>query len=210
MDTQEAQTRRGRKYDQVLEGARRVFLKDGFDSANVDEIAREAGVSKATLYSYFPDKRLLFFEIARCECSRQAEAAQDVVIPDLPARALLTAAARKIVGNLSSPMMISMFRVAAAEAGRFPELARDFYAKGPQMAHRMLTAYLSGAAARGELKIENPDMAAAQFAELCKAGLMPKLLFGIIDKVPDAEGELVAREAVETFMARYGPKETSE
>ncbi|PJE27922.1 transcriptional regulator, TetR family [Pseudooceanicola antarcticus] len=209
MDTQTAPTRRGRKYDQVLEGARRVFLKDGFDNANVDEIAREAGVSKATLYSYFPDKRLLFFEIARSECSRQAEASQGVVVPDLPVEALLMGAARKIVGNLGSPMMISMFRVAAAEAGRFPELAKEFYANGPQLAQRMLTSYLCGAAERGDLDIANPEMAAAQFAELCKAGLMPKLLFGIIDHVPEAEAELVAREAVETFLARYGPKKES-
>ncbi|WP_372674886.1 TetR/AcrR family transcriptional regulator, partial [Aquicoccus sp.] len=48
--------RSGRKFDQVLEGARKVFMADGFERASVDDIARAAGVSKATLYSYFPDK----------------------------------------------------------------------------------------------------------------------------------------------------------
>ena len=67
--------RAGRKFDQVLEGARQVFMADGFESANVDDIARVAGVSKATLYSYFPDKALLFSEVARCECDRMAEEA---------------------------------------------------------------------------------------------------------------------------------------
>ena len=51
--------KRGRKFDQVLEGARTVFMRDGFEGANVDDIAASAGVSKATLYSYFPDKRVL-------------------------------------------------------------------------------------------------------------------------------------------------------
>ena len=60
--------RTGRKFDQVLEGARTIFLAVGFEGASVDDIAREAGVSKATLYSYFPDKRLLFTEVARTEC----------------------------------------------------------------------------------------------------------------------------------------------
>ena len=69
--------RQGRKVAQVLEGARAVFMRDGFEGASVDEIAREAGVSKATLYSYFPDKRLLFMEVAKSECGRQAEAACD-------------------------------------------------------------------------------------------------------------------------------------
>ncbi len=43
--------RRGRKFEQVLAGARDIFLRDGFDGASVDDIARAAGVSKATLYS---------------------------------------------------------------------------------------------------------------------------------------------------------------
>ena len=55
--------RKGRKYDQVLEGARIVFLRDGFEGASVDDIAREAGVSKATLYSYFASKEELFFAV---------------------------------------------------------------------------------------------------------------------------------------------------
>ena len=40
--------KRGRKFDQVLEGARKIFLQDGFEGASVDLIAKEAGVSKAT------------------------------------------------------------------------------------------------------------------------------------------------------------------
>jgi TetR/AcrR family transcriptional repressor of mexJK operon len=61
----EAQIRKGRKFDQVIEGAKAVFLREGFEGASVDEIARDAGVSKATLYSYFPDKQHLFPRRAR-------------------------------------------------------------------------------------------------------------------------------------------------
>ena len=46
-----AEIKKGRKFDQVLDGAREIFLRDGFEGASVDEIARAAGVSKATLYS---------------------------------------------------------------------------------------------------------------------------------------------------------------
>ena len=67
--------RKGRKYDQVIDGARKVFLKDGFEGASVDDIAKEAGVSKATLYSYFPDKRFHFMEVASSQCEVQADRA---------------------------------------------------------------------------------------------------------------------------------------
>ncbi|MEL6597866.1 MAG: helix-turn-helix domain-containing protein, partial [Pseudomonadota bacterium] len=58
------QIKRGRKFDQVLDGARKIFMSDGYEGASVDDIAKAAEVSKATLYSYFPDKRLLFMEVA--------------------------------------------------------------------------------------------------------------------------------------------------
>ena len=83
MGTETAAVRRGRKFDQVLEGAREVFLRDGFEGANVDDIARAAGVSKATLYSYFPDKRLLFMEMATRQCQRQADEAL-MTAPEAP------------------------------------------------------------------------------------------------------------------------------
>lgn len=72
MATAQTQIRKGRKFDQVVEGAQEIFLRDGFEGASVDDIARAAGVSKATLYSYFPDKRLLFMEVATRQCSEQA------------------------------------------------------------------------------------------------------------------------------------------
>ena len=74
--------RKGRKFDQVLAGARAVFMADGFEGASVDEIARVAAVSKATLYSYFPDKRLLFMEVANAECQRQSREAMDSIDMD--------------------------------------------------------------------------------------------------------------------------------
>jgi len=40
--------RTGRKFEQVLRGAREVFMAAGFEGASVDDIARAAGVSKAT------------------------------------------------------------------------------------------------------------------------------------------------------------------
>jgi TetR/AcrR family transcriptional repressor of mexJK operon len=68
----EAQIKKGRKFDQVIEGAA-VFLREGFEGASVDEIARDAGVSKATLYSYFPDKQHLFLAVLRPNARQQSE-----------------------------------------------------------------------------------------------------------------------------------------
>ncbi|MBT9384099.1 TetR/AcrR family transcriptional regulator [Pseudooceanicola sp. CBS1P-1] len=198
------QRRRGRKYDQVLEGARKVFLQDGFDGACVDDIAREAKVSKATLYSYFPDKRLLFIEVARLECRRQASEALTTVPVDLPAPALLEIAATRMVDYFCSPMALAIFRICTTEADRFPDLALEFYESGPEMAHRLLSDFLRTAAVTGEMAIADPDMAAHQFVELCRAGFFVRMLFGLDRDLSLEERARVAREAVDTFLARYG------
>lgn len=203
MNENSAIPRKGRKYDQVLEGARQVFMADGFEGASVDEIARVAGVSKATLYSYFSDKRLLFMEVARFECDRMAEEALNVIDMELPPRVVAPIAAEKIVRFLLSGFSQRIFRICVSERDRFPELGQAFYTAGPKMGHDRLAVYLSGAVARGELKIDDVGMAADQFSELCKSKLWIRAMLGIQSEFSDAEIGYVVQEAVETFMARY-------
>lgn len=196
--------RRGRKFDQVLEGARDIFLRDGFSGASVGDIARAAGVSKATLYSYFPDKRYMFMEMARAECNRQADDAAALIDPDQPLQTVLLQAARRITELLTSDFSLRVFRICVAEADRFPELGREFYDSGPLMARTRLSAFFREAMARGDLVIADVDLAADQFAELCKATLFSRSVFGAGDPPTPAEIDRVARGAVEMFLARYG------
>src|SRR5258708_20542584 len=63
----------GAKRRQIIEGARKVFLAQGFDAASMGEIARVAGVSKGTLYVYFENKEQLFAAIVHAECQGHTE-----------------------------------------------------------------------------------------------------------------------------------------
>lgn len=47
----------------MLEAAERVICRHGYQAATMDEIAREAEFSKATLYKYFKNKGEIFLEI---------------------------------------------------------------------------------------------------------------------------------------------------
>ena len=196
--------RTGRKFDQVLEGARQVFLADGFEGASVDDIARAAGVSKATLYSYFSDKRLLFMEVARIECLRQGEEALSIVECSADPCSALKEAGRRMLGFILSDFGQRVFRICVAEADRFPDLGRQFYESGPMVMRARLKGYLATAAERGELKIDDLDLAADQFTELCKADLFPRWVFNIDTSFSQEEIDRVVDGAVTTFMARYG------
>lgn len=200
------QIRKGRKYDQVLEGARSVFLRDGFDGASVDDIAREAGVSKATLYSYFPDKRLLFMEVAKTECGRQADEAMQLIDSAAPVADVLTFAAERITGFMMSEFGARIFRMCVAESDRFPGLGREFYNSGPVLVRERLSEYLISARARGALQMEDVPFAADQFVQLCKAGIHERQIFGLGGTITPAEVRKVIDGAVRMFLATYGPR----
>lgn len=204
MDDRQGSIRKGRKFDQVLDGARTIFLRDGFEGASVDDIAREAGVSKATLYAYFPDKRLLFMEVAKGECARQADEALQVLDLTAPPEVVLRGAAERIVAFLSSEFGQKMFRICVAESDRFPAIGQEFYQSGPLLVRERLADYLRLAVGRGELAIDDIDLAADQFAELCKADLHARLIFGIAAKATARDARRTIDGAVEMFMARYG------
>lgn len=204
MNVQHGNITKGRKYDQVLSGARQVFLANGFEGASVDDIARAAGVSKATLYSYFPDKRLLFSEVVRVECRRQTEQAMAKIDQNAPVGIVLRAAAAHMVGFVLSDFAQSVFRICVGEAERFPELGHEFYNSGPRAGKQAIAGFLGLAVSRGELQIEDIDLAAYQFAELCKADIFLKRVFGVRADFTQDEVDRVIDGAVAMFLARYG------
>lgn len=197
--------RKGRKYDQVIEGAREIFLKDGYEGANVDDIARAANVSKATLYAYFPTKEALFIHVAIDECRCQAQAANAAIDRSRSAGAVLGEAARHLIRFNLSDFGQSTFRICVAESGRFPELGQMYYETGPGNVWRLVAGYLQEATARGDLSIaeEEIELAAFQFIELCRAGAFQKRLFRVQNEFSDAEIDSICDSAVTTFLARY-------
>ena len=195
---------RGRKFEQVLDGARAVFMADGFEGASVDTIAKAASVSKATLYSYFPDKKRLFMEVARCECGRQAKAAAANIDLSNPPAQVLHEAASHMLEFFLSDFGQRVFRICVAESDRFPELGQQFYESGPAVVQAVLVGYFDIAIERGELRIADKELAAHQFSELCKSYLFPRIVFGVQREFTDAEVTRVIEGAVDVFLARYG------
>ena len=203
-DTTLAEVRRGRKFDQVVEGALRIFLRDGFEGASVDDIAREAGVSKATLYAYFPDKQVLFSQVCLAECQRQTSKDNDSMDFGAPAPEILTVIGHRIIAFIMSDFGRGMFRLIVSEVSRFPDLAREFYRNGSETMRATLIGYLRRMANDGKLQIEDYDLAAEQFVQLCKATLHDRLILSMADDIRPEQVSRAVDGAVVTFMARYG------
>lgn len=195
---------RGRKFMQVLEGARRVFLRDGFEGASVDEIAREAGVSKATLYSYFPDKRIMFMEVFRNELAREAADASALIEVDLPVEQVLPFIVQIISAHMVSEFGLRIYRVSVAEPERFPSLAQEYYDAGPTLLRQQLVRYFDRCIQRGELRIPDLELAADQLIELASVRIHDRALLLGPQSVDKEQMRMVSRSAVAMFLACYG------
>lgn len=193
------------KRAQILEGARRIFMTEGFDAASMGEIARAAGVSKGTLYVYFESKEKLFTELIREERVGQAEQYFQID-EDADVRTALTKLGLSFVKKLTSTRSIAFVRIVLAAAEKFPHIGEAFYETGPRCGIERVASYIASQVEKGALAAEDPELAAMQFLELCKAGIMLRCLFNI-QPLPSPERQAyVIERAVDTFMAAYGAK----
>jgi AcrR family transcriptional regulator len=167
-------------------------------------IAARVGGSKATLYNYFPSKESLFAALVRRECEEQliAPLIQQGASED-PAEGLRQIGARFAAFTLSE-RALSLYRVVLAEACRFPDLGRAFYDNGPRRTAALLAEWIAEHRAGGRLAVEDASLAADQFMDLCRAGLVHRALWNIAPPPTEADLVRTVDAAVGVFIAAYG------
>ena len=118
------QRRKDARPQEILTAALTVFGERGYAATRLDDVARVAGVTKGTLYLYFPNKEELFKAVIR-----------DTLVPaldriaDAPAAATAAEAIERMVGafqGLAASPIAAIPKIVIGESGNFPELAR-FY-----------------------------------------------------------------------------------
>jgi TetR/AcrR family transcriptional repressor of mexJK operon len=170
----------GRKMETVTRAARELFLDQGFSGTSMDAIARTAGVSKATLYAYFPSKQALFASLIVAECESLE---RDLPLPDLSQglHPALRQFARQYARVFIEREDVAFVRTIANESSRFPDLGRLFYESGPLATIRRLARFLDEAKAKGLLEFEDSIMAATQFLSLIRGERPLRTVLGIAD-----------------------------
>jgi AcrR family transcriptional regulator len=193
------------KRRQIIEGARAVFLAQGFDAASMNDIARAAGVSKGTLYVYFRHKEDLFEAIVEQECDAQAEGIFDFDPNDHEVDAVLRRLGVAYVKFLCRPEKASAIRTVIAIADRMPELGRKFYESGPARGMARLASYLAAQVDAGVLAIDDIEVAAGQLMESYQAMLFKPMVFNFAPAPSAQQIERVVEVAVKAFLAAYRP-----
>jgi len=150
---------------QILDAALAVFAERGLAAARLDDIAKLAGLSKGTIYLYFPNKEELFREMIRQTAVANIAMGEKAVSQGTPTEQLC-AAMRGYWKFVRSPVFSTIHRLVLGELHQFPDLA-EFYAN--EVTARGLNL-LSGIIRRGidagEFREIDPMIAARMLAAL--------------------------------------------
>lgn len=192
------------KRGQVLLGAAKVFAADGYEGASMARIASVAGVSKGTLYNYFDSKAALFTAYVTDACDRSLAHVFDRRDQSDDPASVLRGIGRRMVSMMLSDVGLAIYRMAVAEAAKFPDLARGFFEAGPARAIGFMAEWLTEETRRGRLSVPDPDFAAEQFFNLCQTRLV---LRRKLEMLPDPSAEDIDRvvnASVRMFLRTYG------
>jgi TetR/AcrR family transcriptional repressor of mexJK operon len=189
---------------QYLDVALRLFAEHGYIGTSMDMLIAEVGGSKATLYKHFPAKGDLVAGLIDRIADTISQDMTDPKASTTPLADELTAIARSACSGVWSPDAIALVRLCLGEFGRFPQLARTIWEHAPAVTYANFTAFIAERQRRGEIIVDDPQIAAEQFLGGTVGHQQLKLAFGMTTPPTDSETEARIESAVKTFLARYG------
>jgi TetR/AcrR family transcriptional regulator, mexJK operon transcriptional repressor len=189
----------------LLDVATRLFMERGFDGTSIDAVAETAGISKPTVYARYRDKRDLFAAVLRgrigkwlAPVSAAAEAQATETNPK-SIKTTLHELSRHMIAYTLAPEAGALQRIISAQAVQFPELAKLANEEGWLRAVRGVSSILRESAARGHIKVDDPELAADIFLNLVLGHAKRLALYSIATDPKTAERHRKA--AVEFFLS---------
>lgn len=209
----EKKPQRGRPRDdrsvrkgEILAAAMNAFLASGYHKVTSLAVAKACGMSKATLYSYFPSKEDLFIALIELRAAAMnSHLAEDIEKPDLAIEDALNNLGRSVLKTLTSDISLAINRTAISTAASQDLGFSNVYEKVgrlPTMAR--VEAILEAARRRGVLVIENMADAKHDLYGLLVGDVHNQLLLGVGEAPGEKQINDGVARAVRQFMRLYG------
>ena len=138
---------------ELLEAALDLFVEKGFAATRSEEVAARAGVSKGTLFLYFPSKEELFKAVVRenvagrfIEWNQEFDAFEGST-PDM-----LRYVMRVWWERVGATRFSGITKLMMSEGNNFPDLAAFYQSEVVRPGHALLRRVLERGIARGEFK----------------------------------------------------------
>ena len=187
----------------IIAAAAQVFLQSGFDSASMLKIAKNAGVSKQTLYSHFGSKEALFMEAITSTCRKYTPEGLESVA-NMSLEDTLKSIGRSLCELILSEEAIRLESLCIAGANKHAEVSEMYWQAGPEWVRKFLIDCFQTQVDNGHLVIEDTELAARQFTSLLFADKKSKLLLGL-EKISNEEISEIVDQAVSFFLSAVQP-----
>lgn len=190
------------KKQQILDSAISLFTQHGYAAASMDLIAKNADVSKQTVYSHFGSKDDLFSASIEQEC--ESLHIIDLSMDDLsdPKRTLLQLAQR-FTEVITSKHACAVHKICSFESSSYPQVADSFYRAGPLRVVNEVTQLMAKLHQEKILRIDNPKHAAVQFLNMMKGELWMQLEFNAKEIISAEDVDKYLRASVDFFIRGY-------
>lgn len=189
-------TRARRKADrpgELLEAALDTFVAKGFSAARMEDIAARAGVSKGTIYLYYPSKEAIFEALVRRDIIPRVEAAEAMLAasgaaPELQLRHLL-----EFMGKATAdPRVAAVPKLVLAEAGNFPEMARFYRREVVGRGLALIEGILRRGMESGAFRLLDTRATARLFVAPIILSALWQTSFAPIEDAPEPPGPMLA------------------
>lgn len=149
--------------DSIVDAARRVFLRDGYQ-ASIDAIIVEGGVARQSLYNHFRDKRSLFRAVVEAVASQTMMPLRSLALSHgEPLESALRRFGEAYMRGMLNPENLAMTRLIASSTRDYPAAGRYAYQVGSQRSIALLAAYLRGQCRAGHIRRIAPRVVAESF-----------------------------------------------
>jgi len=186
---------------EIVQAALEVFAEKGFAAARLDDIARQAGVSKGALYLYFETKEDLFRAVVREAVAPNLDMVEAMLAQaTLPFPDLLRLLFARIVMVIGASRMGAVAKLVIGESRNFPELARVWHDEVVSRALTAISGAIAAAQARGEVRPGDPRFHAFSIMGPVLTGVIWRETFTPVG-APAIDLEALVRQHAETVIA---------
>jgi AcrR family transcriptional regulator len=185
---------------QIIDAAIEIFGEKGLAGARLEDIAKRAGVSKGTIYLYFPNKEALFREVVRAKIIGRIETAE-AQRDEGPAIEQLRTCMRSFWDFVRSPTFATVYQLVHGELHQFPDLA-EFYAREVILrSNALLQRIVRRGIERGEFRPVEPGAAARMLTAMLMSHAVWCTRRNIFRQVADRTDDQCFDEVMDFFAS---------
>ena len=183
----------------------------GYDGTRLDDIVKQARVSKTAIYTLFGGKRELFIAISE-DLSKQLVHAtvskNQVILKNIyELEDVLSTIGENYLKITLQQDKLANFRMCLSMASRAQEVAKQFYYSGHTKICDYLTSYLEAATQANLLDIGNCHQAACQFLSLMRGDTHLRALFDVDYSPSESSIQEATKRSVSLFIKGYVNKD---